>query len=309
MTPQFTVLVSVLFDRLFGESKRWHPLVGFGKFAERIETEIRAGLKADEPAQVVRAKGVLAVLVAIAPFFILATLLETQALLAKVSEIVILYLALGSTSLSEHAQAVAGALEAGDLEEARTCVSKIVSRDTASLNQADVIRATIESVLENGNDAVFAPVFWYFMLGAPGVVLYRLANTLDAMWGYKNERYLHFGWAAARLDDILNWVPARMTALTYTLLGKTRSAWRCWQSQGRLWYSPNAGPVMAAGAGALQVELGGPAVYHGLLKDRPSIGQGRSPELTDVKSAVDLVQNGLLFWVALFVILGGLLHA
>src|SRR5260221_1739063 len=214
MTPAFTVLISVLLDRLFGESKRYHPLVGFGKLAERIENAIRKGASAEEPAQSLRVKGVIAVVAAILPFFILATFLEMQPVLAKVAEIALLYLALGSTSLCEHAQAVFAALEKEDIAGARACVAKIVSRDTASLNQEEIIRATIESVLENGNDAIFAPVFWYLMLGAPGVVLYRLANTLDAMWGYKNEKYLHFGWAAARLDDFLNWVPAPMTAFT-----------------------------------------------------------------------------------------------
>lgn len=309
MTPAFTVLVSVLLDRLFGESRRFHPLVGFGKLAEQIEARIRASIANDEQPETVRIKGAIAVAAAIAPFFLLSIILATQPLVAKVADIILLYLALGSTSLCEHAQAVYAALEKGDLAEARSCVSKIVSRDTASLNEAEIARATIESVLENGNDAIFAPVFWYLMLGAPGVVLYRLSNTLDAMWGYKNEEYLHFGWAAARLDDLLNWLPARMTALTYTLLGKTRTAWSCWQSQAKLWYSPNAGPVMAAGAGALEVELGGPAIYHGLLKDRPALGQGRAPELADIKAAVDLVSKGLIAWVAFFVVLGALIHA
>ncbi len=118
-------------------------------------------------------------------------------------------------------------------------MSLIVSRDPASL---DITRAATESVLENGNDAVFGALFWFVVAGAPGVVVYRLANTLDAMWSYRNERYVDFGFAAARLDDLLNYVPARLTALTYAILGHTRSAWRCWRAQAHDWDSPNAGP-------------------------------------------------------------------
>src|SRR5262249_9166632 len=160
------------------------------------------------------------------------------------------------------------ALKDGDLVEARHAVSKIVSRECAGLDETQICCAAIESVLENGSDAVFAALFWFIVLGAPGVVLYRIVNTLDAMWGYRNARYEHFGWAAAKLDDLLNWIPARLTALTYALLGNSQNAIWSWQNQGGKWYSPNAGPVMSSGAGALDLQLGGPATYHGKLKER-----------------------------------------
>lgn len=307
MTPGLTVLISVLLDRVFGEVRRWHPIIGFGTLATRIETIFYPGADSKEPVQKVRWRGALATLLAVAPFTLLAAALQDLPALGKSIEILILYLAIGCNSLIQHALDVSVALATGDLPEARLRVSKIVSRDTAAMNEADIIRATIESVLENGNDAVFAPIFWYIFFGAPGVVLYRLTNTLDAIWGHKNERYLYFGWAAARLDDLLNWIPARLTALTYTLLGKKLSAWQCWQNQGSLWYSPNAGPVMAAGAGALQVEVGGPAFYHGRRKERPALGTGRAPELKDIDGAVNLVQYGMLAWVAFFV-LEGFIH-
>ena len=164
-------------------------------------------------------------------------------------------------------------------------------------------RATIESVLENGCDAIFGALFWFMLLGAPGVVLYRLANTLDAMWGYRNERYRYFGWASARIDDLLNWAPARLTALTYILVGRTRQGWQCWLQQSPRWYGVNPGVVMAAGAGALDVLLGGPAPYHGMIKERPFIGSGNIPVIADIERSVLFVQRGLWLW--LFVLFTG----
>ena len=211
----------------------------------------------------------------------------------------VLYLVIGHRSLYEHARAVQQALGRGDLPEARLRVALTVSRDTADMNASRIAGAAAESVLENGNDALFGALFWFLLAGGPGALLYRLVNTLDAMWGYRTPQYRCFGCAAARCDDLLNLIPARLTALTYALAGRSRAALRCWRQQAPLWDSPNAGPVMAAGAGALRVRLGGGAFYHGQWRTRPELGEGAEPEATDISRALRLVQRSLLMWVAI----------
>jgi adenosylcobinamide-phosphate synthase len=292
----------MLADRLLGEPRRLHPLVGFGRWANWLETRVRAWLPN-------RAGGALAWLLAVGPWLALAMMLRTLHPAAQWAiDIMLLYFALGARSLTLHAEAIATPLAAGDLELARERVGRIVSRDTSALDAAGVARAGTESVLENGNDAVFGALFWFCLLGGPGALLFRLANTLDAMWGYRSPRFLHFGWAAARLDDALNWLPARLTALTYAVLGRRREALHCWRTQAPGWDSPNAGPVMAAGAGALAVILGGTAIYHGHQETRPALGFGKEADVTSLRGAVRLVQHGMLLWLGA-VTLGALIEA
>ncbi|HXU93459.1 MAG TPA: adenosylcobinamide-phosphate synthase CbiB [Gallionella sp.] len=293
---------AVLLDRLLGEPRRLHPLVGFGRYAVWLERRLNVH---GAP----RLRGMLAWLLAIAPFGLVVFLLWRQPFLQFIVGVLVLYFALGLRSLSEHAVRINQALDAGDLPQARLRVGEIVSRDTAAMQERDVARAGVESVLENGNDAVFGALFWFALLGAPGALLYRLANTLDAMWGYRTPRYFYFGWAAARLDDVLNYIPARLTALTYALLGNACSALRCWRQQAPAWDSPNAGPVMASGAGSLSVKLGGAASYHGAIEERPPLGAGDAPRAADIGRAVGLVQRGVLLWLALLFIVGVIVHA
>ncbi|MGZ8256690.1 MAG: adenosylcobinamide-phosphate synthase CbiB [Gallionella sp.] len=354
MTLALIVLAAVLLDALFGEPRRFHPLVGLGNFARRVEafcypdiqpvvideatkhsTKLASEQVAAYPAQAGihffnftrhYALGVVAVCLVIFPCVLLALWLQSQPIFGAIFSIVVLYFCIAPRSLREHALRVFVALQPADdeslgagrssinraptkghfsplstpdLAAARSAVSMMVSRDTTQLDERAVAKATVESVLENGNDAIFAALFWFVVAGLPGVILYRLSNTLDAMWGYRNARYNYFGWAAARLDDALNFIPARLTALSYAGLGNTRSALRCWRSQAPLWDSPNAGPVMAAGAGALQVQLGGAASYHGVNEARPVLGCGADVASGDIVRAVNLVQRVLWGWVAL----------
>jgi adenosylcobinamide-phosphate synthase len=303
ITPLLAV-AAITLDGLLGEPRRWHPLVGFGAVAHRIELRLNPESRRARSSH--RLAGVMGVTLLLLPFGALAFWLCRLPVIGPVLDVLLLYFAIGHRSLHEHARAVWRALQAGDDAQARTSASYMVSRDSAAI---DPVPATVESVLENGNDGVFGALFWFFILGGAGALLFRLANTLDAMWGYKSERFLMFGWAAARLDDVLDYLPARLTALTYALLGNTGLALRCWRTQAPTWDSPNAGPVMSAGAGALGVRLGGPARYHGEWHQRPQLGAGEAPQASDIERALKLVRHGVYLWLALGLVAGGLAHA
>lgn len=288
------MLAGVLLDAVLGETRRAHPLVGFGRLAQAIET----GMYRDG-----RVAGAVSWCVAVLPAVALTVLASRwltgwSATAGWVFSALVLYLAIGHRSLDEHARRVETALRGGALDTARAAVGRMVSRDVDALDAPQVAAAATESVLENGSDAVFGALFWFAILGAPGAVLYRLSNTLDAMWGYRTPRLERFGWAAARIDDAFNFIPARLTATTYAVLGDTASALRCWRAQARSWESPNAGPVMAAGAGALRVRLGGPAPYHGTWKARPVLGEGAEANADAIAAALRLVRKGVWLWIA-----------
>lgn len=288
----------LLADRLLGEPRRFHPLVGFGRLAEGLENALRRGAPGHPLGN--RLRGLIAWCLAVLPAVALAWWI-VRLPFGWLLDVLLLWFALGGQSLAEHAQAIARPLADGNLEQARVAVGCIVSRDTTALDEEGVAKAAVESVLENGADAVFAALFWFALLGGPGALGYRLANTLDGMWGYRDERRRHFGWAAARIDDLLNLVPARLTALTYAVLGRTRRALACWHAQAPAWPSPNAGPVMAAGAGSLGLRLGGAAIYHGRIEERPALGEDRSPGAADIGRALELVRRGVWLWLAVLV--------
>lgn len=292
---------AVALDRLLGETKRFHPLVGFGALANVLEKVLNRGF-------VRRFSGVLAWALAVLPWVALAFWAKRYDVYGWLLDVVLLYLALGGRSLVEHAERVAVDLAAGDLPAAREHVGWIVSRDTSVLDESGVAKACVESTLENGNDAVFGALFWFMLFGGAGAVFFRLANTLDAMWGYKTERFLHFGWAAARIDDLINYIPARLTAVSYALFGNTRRAFACWRRQAPHWESPNAGPVMSAGAGSLGLALGGAEIYHGQREERPTLGEDRPARGEDIPRALRLMRRSLALWLTLYVI-GGLLGA
>jgi adenosylcobinamide-phosphate synthase len=195
--------------------------------------------------------------------------------------------------LADAAREVEHALEAGDLEGARRLLPALVGRDPSGFDAAEVARAVVESVAENTVDAVVAPALWAVLAGAPGALAYRAINTLDAMVGHHSARYERFGWAAACLDDIANWVPARVTAVAVALArpGSARVVREVVRRDAPAHPSPNAGVAEAAFAAALGVELGGRNVYGERVEDRPRLGTGRRAAPTDIAAAVRLARD------------------
>ncbi|CAN5859501.1 adenosylcobinamide-phosphate synthase CbiB [soil metagenome] len=290
------LVLGVALDLLLGEARRWHPLVGFGQWASAIE-------KRWNTASAGRLSGALAWMLAVLPLvaashFLLLWLAHHSLWLAPVLHVSLLYFCLGLRSLHDHTAPIQQAIEEENLDEARRLTSYIVSRDTRDASSGDLAKASVESVLENGCDAVFGTLFWFVVAGGAGALLYRLSNTLDAMWGYRSPRLLRFGCVAARIDDGLNWIPARLTALSYAVLGHTHLALQCWRKQAPHWPSPNAGPVMAAGAGALGLALGGVATYDGVAEIRPDLGSGPAAAAPDIQRAWNLVLRTSLLWMA-----------
>lgn len=203
------------------------------------------------------------------------------------------FVALGGTSLSRTGTAMAEHLRAGDLAAARRVLPSLCGRDPAVLDEAGLTRAAVESVAENTSDAQVAPLWWAAVGGVPAVLVYRGANTLDAMIGNRSPRYIRFGWAAARFDDVVNYVPARATAVLVAVCaplvgGSPVAALRTWRRDAGRHPSPNAGVVEAAFAGALGVRLGGPTQYAHQLEIRPTLGEGPSPQVDDLARAVRL---------------------
>jgi adenosylcobinamide-phosphate synthase len=203
------------------------------------------------------------------------------------------FVALGGTSLARTGADMARMVDGDDVDGARTLLPSLCGRDPAALDVAGLTRAALESVAENTSDAAVAPLWWGALGGVPGLLVYRGANTLDAMIGHRSPRYDRFGWAAARLDDVLNYPPARATGLLVAACapvanGSPRRALTAWRRDAAHHPSPNAGVAEAAFAGALGVRLGGPTQYAHRLEMRPTLGDGPIPEPADLRAGVRL---------------------
>ena len=277
--------VGYLADRVVGDPGRGHPVAGFGAAAVWLEARCYADRRA---AGLVHTGALVGAGVALG--VVVERLISNRSLSTVVTTAAATWAVLGGRSLSREAATVAGQLADGRLVAARDQVRHLVGRDTAELSTDEVARATVESVAENASDAIVAPLLWGAVAGLPGLIGYRAVNTLDAMIGHRTPRYLEFGWAAARLDDLANWVPARLAALVTAawapLIGGTAGkAIDVVRRDAGRHPSPNAGVVEAAFAGALDVQLGGRNAYCGTVEDRGVLGNGRLVTVADIDRA------------------------
>lgn len=282
MSVEDQIGLALLLDLLVGDP-RWlpHPVRLMGKLAQSLEQPLRRWMR--HP----RLAGVFVVLLVVgssaAAAWLMLFLAGKLAPAARdLLSILLLYTTFAAHDLARHAQVVGAALRRGNLEEARRLVARIVGRDTAQLDERGVVRAAVESVAENTVDGVTAPLFFALLGGPIAAIAYKAASTLDSTFGYKNERYLHFGWASARWDDLVAWLPARLTlpamTLAAALLGlHPLRALRCGLRDGQKHASPNSGISEATAAGALGVQLGGPLLRKGVPCSTPLLGDNLGP--------------------------------
>jgi adenosylcobinamide-phosphate synthase len=274
-----------LADQLFGDPRRGHPVAAFGAAATWLERRCYADRRA---AGLLYTGGLVGAAAALGAA--LERLVGNRPGARMMVTALATWSVLGARSLSREAATIAGQLAGGELLAAREQVRHLVGRETAELSAAEVARATVESVAENASDAVVAPLLWGALAGVPGLFGYRAINTLDAMIGHRSPRYLRFGWAAARLDDLLNWMPARLAALAAAgwaplVGGSAEKAIAVVRRDAGQHPSPNAGVIEAAFAGALDVRLGGHNIYRGIVEDRGILGNGRPVQVTDIARA------------------------
>jgi adenosylcobinamide-phosphate synthase len=310
------VIIAMGLDRLIGEpafiwNRLPHPVVLFGRIIAAFDR--RWNRRRDMRGRARQCRGIIAALLLLCIGLVTGAALSLGGPLVALLCLTVL---LAGRSLDDHIRAVAIALDAG-LEPARTAVGMIVGRSTATLDDGDIARAAIETGAENLSDGVFAPAFWFVVAGLPGLVAYKIINTADSMIGYRNARYRAFGTGAARLDDLLNVVPARLTALLIVIAalfhGRARPAMRAMLQDGKHHASPNAGWPEAAMAGALDVWLAGPRRYGNRIRAAARFHQsGRNADRGAILAALRLLAGAqwlfaglmglLLFWLVFWLV-------
>lgn len=295
------VLLALMLDFFLGEPEKiWdrypHPATLMGRLVNWLDEMLNKGSAR-------RIKGFVAVAALLLVALLIGMVFETLnnfaylGIAVNVLEVLIAAVLIAHKSLIDHVRDVAAALQNG-VPQGRNAVSMIVGRDTAAMNEADVSRAAIESAAENFSDGVVAPVFWFLILGLPGILIYKIINTADSMIGYQNEEYSEFGFAAAKLDDLLNWLPARITAVLICFAHFDRTALDVVFEDADLHRSPNAGWPEAAMAGVLDVSLAGPRSYGGEMSDDLFVNSRGKRDLksTDILDAVRALNRS---WVAM----------
>jgi len=282
-----------------------HPVTWLGRLIATVDA---AWNRATDPPWLRRAAGVAGALLVIALAVALGWALQSLLPSGWIQLMLVGILAwplVALRSLHDHVAAVANPLLAGDLTGARDAVSRIVGRDPAVLDEGGIARAAIESLAENASDGIVAPVFWGALFGLPGIFGYKAINTLDSMIGHRTERHEAFGWAAARIDDVANVIPARLTGFLFVLLAPRRSeALLCMTRDARRHRSPNAGWPEAAMAGALGVRLSGPRIYHDSIANEPWLNEGaRDPLAADISHGLTIYRRAMLLLAGLLAIL------
>ncbi|PZH09536.1 cobalamin biosynthesis protein [Streptomyces sp. NTH33] len=289
----------LLGDLLLGDPRRGHPVAVFGRAAGAVERVLWRDHRGWGALHTVVCVGGTVASAALAASAVRHSRTASVALTAAATWAVV-----GGTSLAREARTIGRALEAGDVEGARARLPHLCGRDPRALDADGIARAVVESVAENTSDSVVGALVWGAVGGVPGLVGFRAVNTLDAMVGHKSPRHRRYGWASARLDDLVGWPGARLTAALAAVAGPdTRGALRAWRADAGRHPSPNAGPVEASFAGALGVRLGGTLSYGGRVEHRPVLnGAGRAVRAGDVERAVRLSRR--VSWLALGVCAG-----
>jgi len=283
------LLLGYAADRVLGDPSRWHPVAGFGTAARALEQRLYADSRIRGAAHAAILTGGAAALGAAAGRLSRRSPVATVAVTAVAT-----WAVLGGRSLEREAGAVHARLAAGDLDGARDRLTHLVGRDTRQLTPGEIARAVTESVAENTSDAVVAPLVWGALAGAPGLLGYRAANTLDAMVGHRNARYERYGWASARLDDLLNLPGARLAGALTLAVAPARAAdgWRVWRRDAAAHPSPNAGVIEAVFAGALGIRLGGTNTYYGTRVEHRAVMDGGRPAVpADIPRATRLARR------------------
>jgi adenosylcobinamide-phosphate synthase len=282
------LLVGLAADGIVGDPRRGHPVAIFGRVAQLAERLSYRDNKISGAVYTAALSGTV-----VAAGMVVERLVRRHPLAQIATTALVTWTVLGGASLAEQGTAIGQELDSGDIAAARRRLPNLCGRDPDLLDQAGLSRAAVESVAENTSDAVVAPLAWGAIAGVPGLLGYRAVNTLDAMIGYRSDRYRRFGWASARLDDLVNLVPSRLAAILTALCapvvgGSASGAWRTWRRDASAHPSPNAGQVEAAFAGALEIRLGGRVRYQHGVEDRPVLGGGRNPDAGHVTRAVEL---------------------
>lgn len=299
------ILAAMLLDAVIGDPPAlWckvpHPVVVFGRLISFLDGALNQdGMR--------RAKGILALVVLVLSAGLIGGAVSSFLMPYSwgwVVEACVMSVFIAQKGLLDHVRAVAEPLSQGDLASARAALALIVGRDVTVLDDAGVARAGIETLAENASDGAIAPIFWGALFGLPGIMIYKAVNTADSMIGHRDARYAEFGWASARLDDLLNLIPARLTGLLIAVAAcfvtgaSCGRALRVMRRDARKHASPNAGFPESAAAGALDLRLGGPRMYDGARDDAPWMGDGReNATASDMDRAVRLI-------VATFVLTG-----